>query len=269
MQDSNAEYVASKTTYNKMGYSVNKSDSEGIKIFMPNFYNIAKITDENGNISFRPYFALTQEEKEIYKDKKDNRIVFYKQKLSGFNLGNVFNIIDTDMPINVINEELNPILENSNADDITDIFIKAIYRDDFKIEYKELSSGEKGYYDLGEKKIVLKKGLSNLMRLKVLVHEYAHALAHQHLKGNNKEYQINRNQYETEAESIAYVVTKYLGLDTSHYSTMYLYSWSKDKDFNEIENSLSVIVNTSKRIINNYNKMYEKSINMEKEIVNI
>ena len=50
------------------------------------------------------------------------------------------------------------------------------------------------------------------MRLKVIIHEYAHSLAHKHLKDNNKEYKEHRNQYETEAESIAYVVSKYLGL---------------------------------------------------------
>lgn len=61
-------------------------------------------------------------------------------------------------------------------------------------------------------------------------------------------------------------MTKYLGMDTSNYSTMYLYSWSKDKDFKEIEESLNIIVNTSKRIINNFNKMYEKSMEQGIEI---
>lgn len=250
-----------------MGYKITKNENDGIKIFMPTFYNIVKLTDEDGTISYKPYFALTQKEKEIFKDKKNDSIVFYKQKLSGFNLGNVFSITDTDMPLDVIDKELNPVLEDANADKITDIFIKAIYKDGFKVEYKEkMDSGAKGYYDLNDRKIVIKKGLSNLMRLKVLVHEYAHALAHQHLKDNSKEYQTNRSQYETEAESIAYVVTKYLGLDTSNYSTMYLYSWSKDKDFKEIEESLNIIVNTSKKIINNYNNMYDKSISQNIEL---
>lgn len=51
------------------------------------------------------------------------------------------------------------------------------------------------------------------MRLKVIVHEYAHSLAHKHLKDNHKEYTEHREQYESEAESIAYIVLKYLGLD--------------------------------------------------------
>ena len=48
------------------------------------------------------------------------------------------------------------------------------------------------------------------MRLKVVIHEYAHSLAHKHLLNNHQDYQEHRNKYETEAESIAYVVSKYL-----------------------------------------------------------
>ncbi len=73
------------------------------------------------------------------------------------------------------------------------------------------------------------------MRLKVVVHEYAHMIAHKHLKDNYKEYKDNRNHYESEAEGIAYIVCKYLGLDTRDYSMIYLYSWSKENDFKELD----------------------------------
>ena len=101
------------------------------------------------------------------------------------------------------------------------------------------------------------------MRLKVVIHEYAHSLAHKHLKDNKMDYVEHRNKYETEAESIAYVVSKYLGLDVSDYSNMYLYSWSKEKDFKEIDDSLNTIVNYSKMIINNYEHILEKEKNIE------
>ncbi len=245
-----------------MGYKVNKGDYEGIKVYMPQFYSIAQITDDDGNISYKPYFTLTPDEKKIYKDKNDNHIVFHKQKLSGFGLGNVFSVDDTDMPMDSIEEELNPILEDSMADGVTDTFIKAIYKDGFRVKYEDISDGTKGYCDFVDNTIVIRKDLSNLMRLKVIVHEYAHALAHKHLKNNNREYRDHRNQYETEAEAIAYVVSKYLGLDTSNYSLNYLYSWSKDKNFKEIDDSFNTIVNYSKRIIGNYNKMYEENLGL-------
>lgn len=53
-----------------------------------------------------------------------------------------------------------------------------------------------------------------------------------------------------------------LGLDTSNYSLNYLYSWSKEKDFKEIDDSFSIIVNYSKRIIENYKKMYEENLGL-------
>jgi len=198
LQDPTAQYVASKTTFNKMGYKVNKDDFDGIKVYMPQFYSIAKITDKDGSISYKPYFALTSEEKNIYKDKSDDRIVFHKQKLSGFGLGNVFSVTDTDMPIESIEEELNPVLEDPNADGVTDTFIKAIYKDGFKVKYDDIQDGSKGYCDFNSNTLVIRKGLGNLMRLKVIVHEYAHGLAHQHLKGNNKELMIIPNAVHTD-----------------------------------------------------------------------
>ena len=109
------------------------------------------------------------------------------------------------MPIELI-EELEPTIEFQLADQITDAFIKTIYKDGFKVKYENLTSAMKGYCDHNNNTIVIRKGLSNLMGLKVITHEYAHALAHQHLKNNGKEYRKHRNQYESEAEAIAYVV---------------------------------------------------------------
>lgn len=261
LQNPSSTYVASLQTFNKMGYKI-KANEKGIKILVPNFYIIAKIkSDTLGNYIYRPLFLLTDEEKKRYKDPNDDVITFHKQKLSGFKTGCVFDVSQTTMPIESIEKELNPELEDVRADGMEDIFIKAIYRDGFKVKYVDkIESGAKGYCDFDNSTIVVQKNLSNLMRLKVVIHEYAHSLAHKHLQNNNQDYRLHRNKYETEAESIAYVVSKYLGLDTSMYSGMYLYSWSKEKDFKEIDDSLETIVSYSKKIINNYEKMLEKNI---------
>ena len=265
IQDPDAEYVASKKTYNDMGYSVNKPDKDGIKIFIPQFYNIAKLTDDDGTISYKPYFALTDQEKKIYKDKNDEHIVFYRQKLSGFSLGNVFSAKDTNMPMDSINAELNPTLDDKRASDIMGCFIKTIYNDGFKVEFNDIDGSAKGYCDHTNKTIVVRKGLSSLMQMKVLVHEYGHALAHKHLENNNKEYQDHRNKYETEAEAISYVVSRYLGMNTYDYSLAYLYAWSKEKDFQEIDDSFNTIFNFSKKIINNFEKFYDREFGLYAE----
>ncbi len=245
-----------------MGYKINTGE-KGIKILIPNFLTIVKIKTNTPNVyDTKPLFMLTEEENQIYRDKSDDRITFFKYKLSNFKVGNVFDASQTDMPLDEIEEQLNPVLDDPSADGIADTFIKTIYKDGFKVRYEDIESGAKGYCDVKDNVIVLRKDLSNLMKLKVLVHEYAHGLAHQHLKDDGKDYHIHRNKYETEAESIAYVVSKYLGLDTSNYSLTYLYSWSKEKDFKEIDDSFSTIVNYSKKIIENYKKMYEENLGL-------
>lgn len=271
LQRPDAEYVTSFKTIKDMGYMLNK-DSKGIKIFIPNFYNIVKIKLDNDKYEFKPYFLLTDDEIKKYKDKNDDSITFHNQKLSGFSLGNVFDIKDSTIPMDVIDAELNPIINDKRAEDIMDCFIKTIYNDGFKIEFQDLDGTIKGYCNHSNKMIVIKKGLGSLIQMKVLIHEYAHALAHKHLENNNRDYQEHRNQYETEAESIAYVVSKYLGMDTSGYSLSYLYAWSKDKDFKEIDDSLNTIVNYSKRIINNFDKFYNREFGLyaeDKESVSI
>ncbi|MBQ8891296.1 MAG: hypothetical protein IJ068_00315 [Bacilli bacterium] len=268
-QDPDAKYVAARKTYQDMGYSVNKSNDDGIKIFIPKFYNIAKIIDSDNKISYKPYFILTEEEKKKYKDKSDDSITFYRQKLSGFTLGNVFSANDTNMPMDIIDKELNPVLHDNKANDIMNCFIKTIYNDGYKVNFKELDSDTKGYCDHANKTIVVRKGLGNIVQLKVLIHEYAHALAHKHLENNNIEYQNNRNKYETEAESISYVVSNYLGLNTNDFSLSYLYAWSKEKNFEEIDDSFNTIVNFSKRIIKNFQKFYDREFNLNPEVANI
>ena len=263
VQNPDAEYVTSFRTIQKMGYRLRK-DSKGIKIFIPNFTSFVKISKDDGTFEIKPAFLLNEDQLATYRNKDDESIVFDHQKLSGFSLGNVFDVRDTDMPLDTINKELNPILEDSRAEEIMTPFIKAIYNDGFKVKYEDISNGVKGYCDFENKTIVVKKGMGNIMQLKVLIHEYAHSLAHKHLESNNKEYKEHRNQYETEAESISYVVSKYLGMETSDYSLNYLYAWSKEKDFQEIDDSLSTIVSYSKKIINNFDKFY--SYELEKGV---
>lgn len=261
LQNPNAKYVASFKTFSDMGYYPQK-DETSMKILVPSFLTFVKVIDKDGSFEIKPLFTLTKEERKRYHDKNDDSIVYHDKKVTNFRLGSVFDASQTNMPLDIIEEQLNPVLEDPSADGVADTFIKAIYKDNFKVKYEDLKDGSKGYCDMKNNTIVIKKGLSNLMRLKVIVHEYAHGLAHQHLKNNNKEYQEHRNQYETEAEAIAYVVSKYLGLDTKDYSQMYLYSWSKEKDFQEIEDSFNTIVNYSKKIISNYNKMYEENLGL-------
>ena len=261
LQKPDSKYVTSFNAFSKMGYYINKGE-KGIKILFPVFLKFIKVDTNDSQFKIKPIYLLTEEELKKLKDKEDNSVTFYKEKATYFKVGNVFDVSQTTMPFEEIDSSLSPILEDSRADGITDIFIKAIYKDGIKVKYEDIDSGAKGYCDFNNKTIVVKKNLSDLMRLKVIIHEYAHSLAHTHLKDNNKEYQEHREQYESEAEAIAYVVSKYLGLDTKNYSMTYLYSWSKNKDFKELDDSFETINRFSKKIIKNYEEIYDKELDL-------
>ena len=267
LQKPDSKYVTSFNAFSKMGYYINKGE-KGIKILFPVFLKFIKVDTNDSQFKIKPIYLLTEEELKKLKDKEDNSVTFYKEKATYFKVGNVFDVSQTTMPFEEIDSSLNPILEDSRADGITDIFIKAIYKDGIKVKYEDIDSGAKGYCDFDNKTIVVKKNLSDLMRLKVIIHEYAHSLAHTHLKDNNKEYQEHREQYESEAEAIAYVVSKYLGLDTKNYSITYLYSWSKNKDFKELDDSFETINRFSKKIIKNYEEIYDKELDLTDNSMN-
>ena len=267
LQKPDSKYVTSFNAFSKMGYYINKGE-KGIKILFPVFLKFIKVDTNDSQFKIKPIYLLTEEELKKLKDKEDNSVTFYKEKATYFKVGNVFDVSQTTMPFEEIDSSLNPILEDSRADGITDIFIKAIYKDGIKVKYEDIDSGAKGYCDFNNKTIVVKKNLSDLMRLKVIIHEYAHSLAHTHLKDNNKEYQEHREQYESEAEAIAYVVSKYLGLDTKNYSMTYLYSWSKNKDFKELDDSFETINRFSKKIIKNYEEIYDKELDLTDNSMN-
>lgn len=267
LQKPDSKYVTSFNAFSKMGYYINKGE-KGIKILFPVFLKFIKVNINDSQFEIKPIYLLTEEELKKLKDEEDNTVTFYKEKATYFKVSNVFDISQTTMPFEEIDTSLNPILEDSRADGITDIFIKAIYKDGIKVKYEDIDSGAKGYCDFNNKTIVVKKNLSDLMRLKVIIHEYAHSLAHTHLKDNNKEYQEHREQYESEAEAIAYVVSKYLGLDTKNYSMTYLYSWSKNKDFKELDDSFETISRFSNKIIKNYEAIYDKELNLTENNMN-
>ncbi len=102
-----------------------------------------------------------------------------------------------------------------------------------------------GYYSHTDQRIVVRDGLAELQRVKTAIHEIAHALLH--AKGA-EEADADRSTREVQAESVAYVVCRALGLDTSDYSFGYVAGWSADKELKALKASLDAIVRTSDKI---------------------
>lgn len=106
----------------------------------------------------------------------------------------------------------------------------------------------KGYYSPSEGRIVLRHGMSQVQTLKTLVHEIAHAKLHDPEKISPEERKA-RQEKEVEAESVAYVVCQYFGIDTSDYSFGYVAGWSRGKELAELKASLDAIHSTAGEII--------------------
>ena len=74
--------------------------------------------------------------------------------------------------------------------------------------------------------------------------------------GNNLKNQHYKNigimpQMDTltfEAESVAYLVTQMIGLDTAEYSFGYISGWSKDREVSELKENLDVIKQAADKI---------------------
>ena len=126
------------------------------------------------------------------------------------------------------------------------------------VNYENIRSGAKGYYSLAEKKIAVQAGMSELQTLKTLVHEISHGLLHDDTGAKVEgvdDQKKTRNTKEVEAESIAYTVLSFLGLDKTDgddvgdYSFGYILGWSSGKDLKELKESMETIRATSSYII--------------------
>ncbi|MBR6677511.1 MAG: ImmA/IrrE family metallo-endopeptidase [Oscillospiraceae bacterium] len=113
---------------------------------------------------------------------------------------------------------------------------------------ESISDSAKGYTSFSEKRIVVRSGMSEVQTLKTLIHEIAHAKLHDPAT-TGEEQRKNRSEREVEAESIAFVVCQYMGIDTSDYSFGYVAGWSADKELDELKASLELIRSTAKEVI--------------------
>ena len=154
---------------------------------------------------------------------------------------------------------LNSVELENNVENYVDIYkaLKEIAdKDNIKIVFvdKELMPRAYGSYTPAKNTIELRKGMGQGDTLSTLIHELAHA-KYQSKIITTEEYSLN----ELHAESIAYVTSKHLGLDTSKQSFGYLNSYMKDrKDFTDLDRVIDKIHSDAKDLINKIDTTLEK-----------
>ncbi len=198
------------------------------------FHNILLIQSQNPRVTFIAGYKKWQTfERFVRKGERGLRIlapIVSKRKTSdpeedptfirGFRLVSVFDLSQTEG-----SEENLPLVITGLRNSIEDE--EAIYEQIRArirlpiIEVQDLDS--KGSYTLSTQKIRIRSSLSTVQKIKTLIHEYAHHVHHTSYK-ENESYAVS----EVIAESAAYIVCRFLGIDTSDYSAPYIESW-KDK----------------------------------------
>lgn len=82
---------------------------------------------------------------------------------------------------------------------------------------------ERGYWRPEHREIGIRADLTGVSELKTLIHESAHMLA-------DHRRQVDKDDAETVAESVAFVVLDHYGIDTSSYSVPYIASWARSPE---------------------------------------
>lgn len=250
LQHEKATQVAGFEAWKKHGRYVKRGE-KGIAIFAPQKYKVKKevvVLDELGNEKLNPDGTPMTESSD------ETRIKFA--------VTYVYDVSQTDgKPLPKICNEL-----QGSVDQYEKIFNAIKKISPYKIVFEEIADGSKGYCNYSESKIAIKHGMSEEQIIKTLIHEFTHATLHE-------ESDKCRERREIEAESVAFIVSDYLGIDTSSYSFGYVAVWSQGMELAELQSVLESIQQTASQIINSLHEelqLLEKSeIEPEGKIQNL
>ena len=241
-QNPDASLVAGYKKWESMGRHVKKGE-KGITVLAP---QTGKQTvereeverDEHGNPILNDDGT---EKKKIVKTKTTATYMSFKA-VSVFDIsqteGKDLPLLVSPIPETVTEEYANAV--STALDNLTKV----------KHEREHLAEGHNGYCDYKTNRIVLSDTLNYDMQIRTHIHETAHYLLHGK-DGSQKE--RSKEQREMQAESVAYIVSKRLGLDTSDYSFGYIGTWG-NKDLTDLK---TILRDTTKATELIYNRIDE------------
>lgn len=248
MQRPNATHVAGFSKWrDQFGRHVRKGE-KGIQIIAPTPYKKridavkvdpdtkAPILDQNGN--------AIMEEIEI--------------KIPMFRVVYVFDVSQTEgRPLPEIVSDLTGDVQQYDA------FMDALHRaSPVPISIEPIASSTDGYFSLTEQVITIRAGMSEVQTVCATVHEIAHAKLHNYDISNTQSEQSeelpkkDQRTKEVEAESIAYAVCQYYGIETAENSFGYIAGWSKGKELSELRASLETINQTASELIDDIDRHF-------------
>lgn len=220
LQNPNASYVAGFNKWKELGRSVDKGE-HGIRILAPAPYKTKELLthDENG---------------ELLKPPHETEVTHM-----AFKPAYVFDISQTH------GRELPELTHNLEGEvrDFESIFKAIEAFSPYPISFEQIGNGANGYCDHSGKRIVIREGLSQEQTVKTAIHELAHGIMH------TPDVKRDRTLFEVQAESVAYIVCRHFGINTSQYSFGYVAGWAQDKELKALTNSLEEIKDIANELI--------------------
>lgn len=214
-----------------------KKGEKAIKIYAPMMgVGFFTVLDENGAPKL---------------DEDGKPVKVKKQFIKGFKRVNVFDVSQTEG-----DEIPEPDMPKMLTGDMTDeqfneLFSMVCKATTAKVGMEDISGGANGYFRPSDNTIAVNKGMSHEQTIKTLIHETTHSLLHntEALKSRD----VSREQKEIEAESVAYLVCAYLGIESADYSFDYVANWA-DGDVKSVLKSMDIIKKTADEIIEKMEK---------------
>lgn len=215
----------------KFGRTVNPG-AKGIMIYEPTNYKRIlkeKVLDQDGNpIKDEHGNFVTREVERTFPNFRVGYVFAYEDT-SGNPLPSIVSILDKEV-------------------DNYDVLMNALQTvSPAPIRFAPVPGTANGYYDLEKREICVDSTLPQLQKVKTSIHEIAHGVLHDKVTGEDPT--ATQREMEVSAESVAYVVCSYLGLDTSNYSFGYVSGWSAGKELKELQQKMEVIRNAANTII--------------------
>ena len=144
-----------------------------------------------------------------------------------------------------------------------DAFVEALRRaSPVPIEFENMAVTTDGYFSASDQRIAIRIGMSQVQTVAALVHEIGHSKLHDYDRlqaearadGGKEPVVKDRRTEEVEAESVAYAVCQYYGIDTGENSFGYIAAWSQDKDLKALKASLGTINKTVASLISDIDR---------------
>ena len=230
LQNPDATYVAGFNRWKELGRTVGRGQ-KGLEILAPAPYKkwVEVTHDEQGNPLSEP------QKKQI--------------TVPAFKVAYVFDVSQTH------GKEL-PTLAKRLTGDVPEfnvLFAALQKASPFPISFETIDREScNGYCNFAEQRIAIREGLSQQQVIKTAIHEIAHALMHA-----DRENKPDRQTAEVQAESVAFIVSDYFGIDTSDYSFGYVAGWSSGKELKELGDSMNDIQQQAHTLIGGIEQQLE------------